>query len=89
MPAPSAVACVAIPGKDLAISNAGRCFEFTISGVDVGKVVMLAVEQVHPNNDAVEHRDDRHVRFLRSERQARIGSTRQIRRRHHPGWGPG
>ncbi len=53
-----------LTGKDFGISNTDRCLELSISGVDVRQIVMLAVEQVHANDDAVKHRNDRHGLFL-------------------------
>lgn len=48
-------------GQDFAVADANRGYEFAVAGVDARQVVVTMIRQVHPDDDAVEHRDDRLV----------------------------
>jgi hypothetical protein len=42
-----------LTGKNFGLLNPDRRLELSIFGVDVRQIVMLAVEQVHANDDAI------------------------------------
>ncbi|AGX88479.1 hypothetical protein Cenrod_2421 [Candidatus Symbiobacter mobilis CR] len=50
--------------KNFTVAKANLRLEFSVSGMNVRQVVVLVVEQVQADDDAVEHRNDWHVVFL-------------------------